>query len=834
MAFAHPIAIVVRFVHPWWLVALAAATVPVLLAARARRRGRRVGRFSVALQCIAVCAAVGALSAPEAMLGRTADAPWIILRDVSPSTRGQSDGDGPWDPKLPREQFHFADAILAAGAEPGADETNASPALRLAAGRAPNAAGVVIETDGRFHDADWPAPAAALGRTGVDVIIVPMDSPPPDARIAELRARRAAGGRCELRVTVRAEAVQRRTVTVRRGGPAGAELWRRTLDLLAGDAATFRLTDPAIPAGRSAVYHATISPGDQFPENDRAAVLVPPATRTVAVVAGEGVELPADLPGLLGVRTEALAASGAPVAAAGWMNYAAVLLADSTGALLGAAQRGALAEYVRGGGGLVLIGAGPHGRPADREDPLNRVAALVANPYERTPLKVIVALDASGSMTQRSDAGAGGTGRVKFDVAAGAVMALKSHLTPRDALAVITFSDKPTRIYDSGGRRPDFVRLRDALAAVRPGGPTNAGAALAEAARHPAPEGLRGAVLLVSDLISKRFDAAETAAAFRRRKLSLAIVEIQTAGDAPGATVDLERLAAMLDAPHVRRETLAGLAEIFARFVRDARGEPIRRGNFPVTVRRRLFGLGAAKPPRLDAYVLSGRRRGAEVIAAVGADAILARRTVGLGRSVSAAVPLETPHNPQWRTSPAWRGVLAAATRWVLAPEGDPRFDGGLATRKGTILLTIEARDARGPMNLLKLTALSAGAEADGNAVATVLVQTAPGRYEARVGSADDGLVSVAVRDAGGRTVWRGSHGGTVPREFAALGADWQSLRRLAALTGGRMVAARDLPAAGRKARSRRYSPLWQFFLAAALAIMLLEWALTRVWRTKA
>ena len=43
-------------------------------------------------------------------------------------------------------------------------------------------------------------------------------------------------------------------------------------------------------------------------------------------------------------------------------------------------------------------------------------------------------------------------------------MALKRHLTRSDALAVIPFSDRARRVYDSGDGPPDFVRLRDALA----------------------------------------------------------------------------------------------------------------------------------------------------------------------------------------------------------------------------------------------------------------------------------------------------------------------------------------------------------------------------------
>ncbi|MCK4602627.1 MAG: hypothetical protein KAU28_09185, partial [Phycisphaerae bacterium] len=412
-----------RLNQPWWLAAMAAGLIPLLLALWARRRGRNVNAFSVVLQFFAVVTAVMALSRPAVFTVAAAKMPYLVFRDVSASARTQSQPLD-WPDELTRESFDFAGSI---GAVDGSDAraTRLGSVLRLAAARADTnkVAGVVIWTDGQFLDEDWSGAAEALGRGGGSVIIVPMDSPPADARISEFAAVRRGDGRVQLRLTVAANAMQRRTLRVWREGEADRPLLARPLKMLAGESVTIRLA-VSPPAGRAAVYKAAVSPGDAFAENDSAATIVLPRRQRVALIAGE-VKPTFAAAESLAVAT--VAPADAPQVASGWLDYAAVVLVDASGKLLGDARRAALAEYVRGGGGLVLLGAGPHKTAADRDDPLNRVAALVANPQERRPLEVIVVLDASGSMAERRRAG-----QTKFDVAREAVVSLRRHLTGRD------------------------------------------------------------------------------------------------------------------------------------------------------------------------------------------------------------------------------------------------------------------------------------------------------------------------------------------------------------------------------------------------------------------
>ena len=836
------LASLVRLGQPWWLLACVAAAGPAFLAVRARRRGRHISAFNVLLQCLAVLAATVALTQPAAPIGPRARKPVWTLRDVSASCRGQLDSPLPLPKDLLAEHYDFAATVAPSAAAGRAgtgrqkidpNQTRLGPALRLALARRDRLAGLILRTDGRFTDADWRSPAAALGRLGVPVTIVPLESPPADVRIGELAADRTPDGRVRLRLTLQSNALSRRTATIRRTRPPGAgPLLARQVDLLPGQPATLRATDTP-PQADVLLYHANLTPPDAFAENDSAEALVLPLRQRQAVV-GKGAVTPEDLAAASGLPAERLSPDAAPRTAAGWMSYSAVILFDATGTLLPAASRAALAEYVRSGGGLVLVGAGPHGSPDDRDDPLNRAAALLANPYQRKPLQLSVVLDASGSMAQEpaDDPGVVGS-RTKFHQAVEAVLSLRRHLTAADALRVITFSDSARKVYDSGATPVDFAKLAEALGRVRPGGPTDVSEAMRLATADPASPGRDGLVLVVSDLLTKPFRPDRLAERFRKQKLSLAIVAIGGGGETQPSGSPLETLTRLLSAPPViRRDGLAGLAKVFAGLLRNARGQAIRRGRFQTTAVRAPFGRPAGPLPETNAYLLSAPQPGAEVLARVGAegDALLAARRVGLGRSAGLALPPAGPENPSWHRAGQWPPLLAAAARWARRPAGDPRFAGNARRDNDALLMRIQAADPNGPMNLLELTARVHAVESAEPAPQTVaLRQTAPGRYEGRA-LPGRGPASVAVRLANGPVVWSAAVGRATPPELAAVGADWDNLRLLAELTGGKIALTRDLGERAERLAEQGRSALWPALLALAAAFMLIDWAAARVW----
>ena len=868
-----------RVDQPWWLLAAAAAAVPILLAMRSSRGGRPGGShgkrppaWAVGLQCLAVLLAALALSRPAVRTSGKSRLPWLILRDVSASTRGQDSNCSAWPADLPHRTAEFAEDILrgGAGALAGGEEVGLAPArtlirppLQLALGRSAELAGAVVVSDGRWHDERWEDAAEGLRRSGLPLLVVPLDNPPQDARITEFRAARRGGVSATgnsgvlLRVTAAGNSPLKRTFTVRREGEA-KPLLAKEIQLLPGESFTASVTDdPGAAAAQGLLtYRAELRPSDDFPENDSASATLLPEKPKLAVICEEASP---EVNALLRIAGKGMGGGGwfgplTPRAARELMPYSAIVLIDPNGGLLDAAQRAALARYVREGGGLLIVGTGPSDSAQDRQDPLNRVAALVPNPYERRPLRVVVVLDSSGSM---AEAGTAAGGRRKYDLAAESVAGLRSHLTPRDSLAVITFSDSARRVYDSGAKPaptggpagPDFTALREAMAKVQPGGPTVIAPALEEATAVAVPAGAEGLVIVVSDLAAKPFDENKMAERFRRRRYSLAIVEVRSASPTSIPPPDegpsperpsLATLAKLMDVTPVPQEDLSRLAEVFGRFIRQARGEVVRRGTFRLAAPGAIFGRDASGLPPVEAYILSAPQEGAAVLASVGEDPVIARRAVGPGRVVSIALPISKAQNAAWMDPNGFSELLDQAIVWAIRPWGAPGYSGELRRAGEHVRLAIEAteetvdsilgRPLGTPLNLLKLTARVAPLGSDAPPREVPLEQVAPGRYEATVAEAGGPLV-VQVVDPEGLPLWRGVWEEPCAEEFAAVGPNWANLQRLAALGGGKIVPMNSLRAAGREVLRGEYSPVWAALLAAAVALMLLEWAAVRIVR---
>ncbi|MFP3937908.1 MAG: vWA domain-containing protein [Phycisphaerae bacterium] len=795
----------VQLTSPAWLGWGVLALLPPVAALLRRRQGRAIPLCSVVAQSAGLLMLAVATAGPTAKLGAEAQKPWLLLRDVSESLRGQDA-----QPVEPEGTGTLSRDFGPSRAAP--PHTRLAGALRLAAARADELAGVVITTDGRFHD-DWRPAADALGRCKLPVLIDPLDSPPADARVAHFYAGRR-DGEVALRVTAIANAAMQRELTIVRTAPDEQVLLRRRLRLRANEPATIWLSDD-VSAETAARYRAELSPADRFQENDSTVAGVLPIRGRVALLDARGTVDVEHLQAHTARTIDVLPPDAAPESPAGWAHSDAVVLVDPENSLPASAARSALADAVRSGTGLVLVGAVAEQTAPDRADPLNGVAPLTPNYRERKPLKVAVALDSSGSMAAPADTG----GRTILDRAVEAVLTLRPQLTERDSLAVLTFAGEVSVAYDSGSEAADFGELRDALEPLTPAGPTRVLPALERAVEvlASAPAGKDRLFIVVSDLRTEQFDAAAVADLLDQQSISPAIV-VTTAGERAPSDPPLEKLADITEAPLVTAERLDGLSEIFRRFLRRTRGGAVRRGEFSLTPAEGALGLSPFPLRRLRAYWLCAARPRADVLARVENDPVLAYSRSGLGRCVQLAIPTETDHQ-----SPDVQGLsqlLRAGVERTARPEGDARFTGRLRHRNGQLEVRLEARDTHGPMNDLSLHLRAPGEE---DAETTRMRQTAPGVYHAEI-DISPGVSALEVTDEAGTVAWREAVAETIPREFAAIGADWSALRDLAERTDGKLVIAGGVERHMSEATERARTELWPVLLAASVAVMLIEW----------
>jgi len=811
-----------EWTHPWALLAAVVVAWPWVMRWHVQRRGRRVAVVSCVLQSLVLLAVVAAVSGP--VVPRAGRA-WLVLHDASASMRGQAEL--PWPDGRRREEYAFAGTLHAGRGEAlSADQrrrTHIAAALRLASGG--NFAGVVIHTDGQIQDgwADVESAARALGDAGGPVFIVPANAPPADARIQNVTVRqRPDGRRNELTVTVAANARQTRRLQVVRGDVI---LYDRTLDLMPDDVQTIRVADDSPPAG-VVRYRAELSAADAFVENDAAHIVLPPVERRIAVLADSSVEVPP-----LRFPDADRFLPDAPPSEDGWLAYDAVLAFDSTGRDLHAVGAG-LERYVQAGGGLVLVGSGPFGSPADADAPLARVLPLLTNPFERRPMKLFVVLDASGSMAESVARPGQQREQVKFHIAVEAVLSLQPHLTPADRLVVVTFANHPRRVYDSGDGPADFAALKRALDAVAPTGGTAVVPAIEAAAADPNLAGRQGLILLLSDLRTESFDVPAMADRLRRAELAISVAALASPGDAdtPHDDAPLYALADELHGPFVSLSTLDGLARVFAEFLRQGRGDGLRRdGPFDVWPAGSFTGpFDLSDLPSVDAYFLTVPRDGALVFAKVGDDPVLATRTVGLGRAVSLALPVSDGQNVAWLCWSGWDSFLHSAVAWVARSAASSDFSAALERRGEAWRIELVGQTQAGPVNLSAVTATvltSAGPDQPAAVRRAPMTQIAPGRYELAVPAVAS---AVTVTGPDNQPLWRGLLPQRPPDEFQHLGANHATLRRLAELTGGQIVAADELATRLHERHVRELKAVWWWFACAAVVLMLVEWGLTR------
>jgi len=462
---------------------------------------------------------------------------------------------------------------------------------------------------------------------------------------------------------------------------------------------------------------------------------------------------------------------------------------------------------------------------------------MIVNPFKRKPLRLVVLLDKSGSMSQPVSYRAGRAVRIKFDLAAQAVLALKDYLTPRDSLAVIVFANNPDVIYDSGSRSADFHAVAEALKRVSPSGSTNVTPALKEAITRTIPPGRELMVLVVSDLKTEKFNPRQWANLFKRAKAKLAVVAIrsetsstsQAGGDMNGLP-PLKELAKLTGASYIERNHLEGLTEVFGKLIARARGKVIQRKRLDVDIVGTLFGADISTLPSIDAYIQSASRKQAEVLVRTSSgEPIIASMRIGLGKSVCISLPFTNNENAAWLRSSAVADMLAAAIRWTLRSANDPRFNVDISREGNRMKLTVVAKGEEGEfLNGLNLTCIISKQMVN-EQKQVFLKQVGSGRYQASVNWPADFSAIISIRDnQTGKIPWRGTSTVQYQQEYRRIGANEDSLKRLAELTDGRIVPINKLGEVLEKSYREELTDIWPVLIGLALLLMLIEWVFVR------
>jgi uncharacterized membrane protein len=713
----------------------------------------------------------------------------------------------------------------------GRDATDIAAAIRrtLAEIPADSAARVVLMSDGRSTRGDALHAAAAAIAAGVPIDAVPLE---PEAAnnvgVLGVRApsRAAKGEPIELRAALRSSRATRVELRVYRDGEL---IQKGPADLRRGETVV-RLREVAESSGlaRYDVEVSALDPGaDDLPDDNRGSTFVRVTGTALALVLDAKPEQAAPLAealerGGLVVATKGVA--GVPIDVAEMAAYDLIALGDVSAAHLAPEQLDALLSYVRDlGGGLLLLGGdasmGPGGYGRTPVEEASPVSFDLKQERRRASLAQVIAVDYSGSMSM--DVG----GRTKLDLANEAAVRSAELLGSGDRLGVmhvdtaVSWTVPLARVTDQAA----IARRIRAVGAGNGGIFVDLALAAAYEALGREKVNLRHVLLFADGAdAEERSRAPALVAEARRQRITTSIVALGRGDDVP----DLERLSRAGGGRFYLIEDAARLPAVFAQETILASRSSINEVAFrpgvgePSGITR---GVDFTAAPPLTGYVVTiVKPRAQLLLEAAEGDPLLAAWSLGLGRAGAFTSDYQARWGAAWTSWPGAARLFAQLGRDLARRDDDPRVEVSAEVSGDRLLLEARVVDDIGRAESFRpLTARVAGP--GGFAKELRLDAAGPGAYRGEVELSRPGAYMATLLDeAVGKTVATTGAILSAGEELRSVGPDRALLRRIAALTGGRV---RDTLAGtfeDRELERMAYRPFTPaFVLLAAIALLL-------------
>jgi uncharacterized membrane protein len=620
-----------------------------------------------------------------------------------------------------------------------AEATNLEQALAAARAEAPAGANtrLVLFSDGHATDGDTRRVVERLAADHITVFTRPLAVRDlGDTWIEAVRAPRGAvaGGVTTLDVILGSQAVRRVAIEVRESTRV---LARTTVDASLGVSIApveVRFADPG-PHLVEAIITSADRPDPLDANNTLSVEIVVEPRPRVLFAHGQGDVVPvaARVLAEAGVEVTGARPEELPADAAAFDRWNAVVLSDLARARVADAAMAALAAWVeeRGGGLLFIGGPAVDGDPLDesrrdfRGTELERVLPVTFDREDEAEVALVIVLDRSWSMNGAA-----------MDLSKIAAEAAANTLSPAHLVGVLSFSSQATWDVPLSRLRDSRATLPDAIARIRASGPTDIYLALTQAADVLTVARARARHLIL--LSDGQTEPADFEGLVRR----LTGARVTVSSVALGSEADVRLLQNIAAWGGGRSYVVQDAREVPAIFVKEARTAANDEEGGGDGIRPRL-GTGAVlrdlgEFPVLQAFnPVRGKADAITLLATARGEPLLALWPAGLGRTAMFAADLDGRWTSAWT---GWRGYGAFLGTLVrlLAPRRLPARV--LAVEPGerqgalrVLRIGLDARDAdRHPENLLRPAVHVRGAHlpADGS---VDLLQTAPGRYEARI-----------------------------------------------------------------------------------------------------
>lgn len=289
------------------------------------------------------------------------------------------------------------------------------------------------------------------------------------------------------------------------------------------------------------------------------------------------------------------------------------------------------------------------------------------------------------------------------------------------------------------------------------------------------------------------------------------------------------------------------LPQIFTKEATVVSRSLISEGRYSPQVQTSLSGplKGITAVPEVQGYVVTVGKPGLaqtsiQVSAKEGNDPLYAWWNYGVGRSVAFTSDATNRWGSAWTNWSDYRAFWEQTIRWLMRPPSPSNI--ALRTRIDgeTVIVEMEAvgEDNAGFVNFLKSEA--SVLLPDGEAKTLDMQQIGPGRYRSEFAAASTGgyLVNIAVPvERDGTTVMSSVQAAVnipYPKEYRTVRDNGALLRRVAEMTGGRVLAMTDARTVGAFDRAGLPVPssakrIWDLMTYLAAAILLIDVAVRRL-----
>ena len=697
---------------------------------------------------------------------------------------------------------------------------------------------IVVLSDGVQTDGDVLAEVPRAQRFGVRISAVPSRrGAPAEIAVREMRLpdRVRVHEPFDVRVTVFASRPAHARMTLMQGETLNGLDGSREVDLVRGENDLRFRSVVHVPG--DVTYALSLDPGaspDRFRENNRyVTTATVPGRPTVLYVEGDPGRAQYFRDALSGgdFEVEVRAGREFPTSLREMERFDFIVLSDVAAESVSLGAQQALTRYVRDLGGGFMMAGGPRsfglgGWQGTEVERLLPVRMDGERRRDQPSLALVLAIDRSGSMQG-----------MPLELAKRAALATANFLGPDDYVEVIGFDSEPERVVRMQSAR-NRVRIANDISRLRPGGGTAIFPALDAAyqdlqvvravTRHvilltdgqAPPEGIRE---LVQSMVADGITVSTVGLGTQVDRALLENIGRVWGGGRTYFTADPNNLPQLF-----LRETQT--------VARNAVVEdPVQP--HVVTPASFLRGIDATTMPLLMAYV-STRMRGAPAQLVLESDGetpepILARWRVGLGWSLAWTSDLKNRWASEWIRWGRWREFWTQLVREHMRQRR--RHELGLHAEivGGRVQVSVDAitQDDRFDNGLTSLLTVR-GPQPGGTSETQPMRQVAPGRYEADFPLDRYGAFALRAEHRRDGHVVAESFGqinNPYPREYAALEADVDLLRRLADSTRGRVdPTPRQLfdPAGEQITETQA---LWRFPIFAAIGLLILDLLLRRV-----